>query len=228
MPGENYLAWLKWLHETLRPETYVEIGVATGWSISLALPPTVAIGVDPRPTVTSTLGTETHLFCETSDEFFAKGRLDGLLAGRPVGFAFIDGLHSFDQALRDFTGLEAHCKSGSLVALHDTVPLDDVTQRREQQTRFWTGDVWKVVLCLKHYRRDLDVFTVATAPSGLTLVAGLDPSSRVLGDAYREAVARFADLPFSEVESRLNEEVNLVPNDRDAVSARLRAHGILA
>ena len=113
-----------------------------------------------------------------------------------------------------------------VVALHDTVPLDDVTQRPERHTQFWTGDVWKVVLCLKHYRPDLDLFTVAAAPSGLTLVAGLDPSSRVLRDVYREAVARFADVPFSEVESRLSEEVNLVPNDREAVSARLRAHGI--
>jgi hypothetical protein len=106
------------------------------------------------------------------------------------------------------------------------VPLDDVTQRRERQTQFWTGDVWKVVLCLKHYRPDLDIFTVAAAPSGLTLVAGLDPSSRVLRDVYREAVARFADVSFAEVEGRLNEEVNLVPNDREAVSVRLRAHGI--
>ena len=143
-----------------------------------------------------------------------------------MSFGFIDGLHSFDQALRDFTNLEAHCASASLVALHDTVPLDDVTQRPERHTQFWTGDVWKVVLCLKHYRPDLDLFTVAAAPSGLTLVAGLDPSSRVLRDVYREAVARFADVPFSEVESRLSEEVNLVPNDREAVSARLRAHGI--
>jgi hypothetical protein len=226
MPGENYQAWLKWLHEKLRPETYVEIGVAHGWSITLALPPTVAIGVDPEPTVTSTLRTETHLFCETSDAFFARKRLDRLIAGRPVGFGFIDGLHSFDQALRDFANLEEHCASTSLVALHDTVPLDDVTQGRTRQTQFWTGDVWKVVLCLKHYRRDLDIFTVATAPSGLTLVAGLDPSSRVLRDAYQEAVTRFADVPFSEVESRLNEELNLVPNDREAVWARLRANGI--
>lgn len=226
MPGENYLAWLKWLHEALRPETYFEIGVANGWSTSLALPPTVAIGVDPEPTLTSTLRTETHLFCETSDEFFATGRLGPVLAGRPVSFGFIDGLHSFDQALRDFKNLEAHCASASLVALHDTVPLDDVTQRQERLTQFWTGDVWKVVLCLKHYRPDLDIFTVAAAPSGLTLVAGLDPSSRVLHDVYREAVARFADVPFSEVESRLNDAVNLVPNDREAVSARLRAHGI--
>ena len=228
MPGENYLDWLKWLHEALRPRTYVEIGVANGWSISLAVPPTVAIGVDPGPTLASPLKAETHLFCETSDEFFAKRRLDGLLAGEPLGLAFIDGLHSFCQALKDFTGLEEHCGSTSLVALHDTVPLDELTQRTEQQTQFWTGDVWKVVLCLKHYRPDLDIFTLATAPSGLTLVAGLDPSSRVLRDAYPEAVARFADVPFQEVESRLGDEVNLVPYDRETVWARLRGHGICA
>ena len=228
MPGDHYQSWLKWLHETLRPETYLEIGVANGWTLSLAQAPTLAIGVDPRPAVASTLNANTHIFCETSEEFFAKRRLDGLLAGRPVGLAFVDGLHSFEQALRDFTSIEAYCAPSSLLALHDTVPLDEVTQRRDRQSQFWTGDVWKVVLCLKHYRRDLDVFTVATAPSGLTLVAGLDPSSRVLADALSEARSRFTDLPFSEVEGRLNEAVELVPNDRQAVAARLRARGLAA
>jgi glycosyltransferase involved in cell wall biosynthesis len=226
MPGESYLAWLRWLHETLRPEAYVEIGVANGWSISLALPSTMAIGVDPAPTVTSTLRTETHLFCEPSDEFFARGRLDRLLAGRKLGFAFIDGLHAFDQALRDFSNLEAYCSPAAVVAFHDTVPLDEVTQRPDRQTQFWTGDVWKALFCLKHYRQDLDIFTVATPPSGLTLVTGLDPSSRVLHDRHHEAVARFSEIPFSDVESRLSEELSIVPNDREAVSARLRAHGI--
>ncbi len=41
-------------------------------------------------------------------------------------------------------------------------------QRRAGELRFHTGDVWKVVRCLREYRPDLDVFTIATAPTGLT------------------------------------------------------------
>ena len=40
MPGDDYHVWLDCLHEVLRPETYVEIGVATGTTLALVRPPT--------------------------------------------------------------------------------------------------------------------------------------------------------------------------------------------
>ena len=227
MPGDEYYAWLERLHEALRPETYVEIGVSTGVTLALARPPTRVFGVDPQPRVTSQFETETHLFTETSDAFFALRRLEGPLAGRPVTLAFIDGLHRFEQCLRDFISLEAYCGPTSTILLHDTVPLDEPTQRRERATSFWTGDVWKAVLVLKHYRPDVDIFTIATPPSGLTMVTGLDPSSHVLAAAYDEAVERYLGVSFREVEDHLEEALNIGPNDWETVAARLRARGIL-
>src|SRR5206468_2630251 len=97
-----YLEWLDAFHAALAPATYLEIGVATGQSLSRARPPTRAIGVDPAPQSGFPLTTETHLFVETSDDFFARRGADALLDGRPLDFAFIDGLHLFEQALRDF------------------------------------------------------------------------------------------------------------------------------
>src|SRR5262249_57927405 len=97
MPGDDYLAWLDRFHEALRPETYLEIGVARGLTLGRARPPTRAIGIDPAPMVTHPLRAETRIFAETSDEFFGLRRLPGLLAGRPLGLAFIDGLHLFAQ-----------------------------------------------------------------------------------------------------------------------------------
>jgi hypothetical protein len=108
------------------------------------------------------------------------------------------------------------------------VPLDEPTQRRQRQTRFWTGDVWKTVLALKRYRPDLDIFTIAAAPTGLAIVTGLDPSSRILADAYDEVVRCFVDLPFSKVASRLDEICSIVPNDWASVAARLRARQVLS
>lgn len=227
MPGADYSAWLDRLHEALRPETYVEIGIFTGTTLALARPPTIAVGIDPHPSISSPLKTQTHVFPETSDEFFANRRLEALLAGRPVKLAFIDGLHSFEQCLRDFMNLEPYCGPGSAILLHDTVPLDERTQRRTQETRFWTGDVWKAVLALKHYRPELELFTIPAAPTGLTVVIGLDPSSRVLAGAYEDAVRRFIDVPFSEIEHRLDAVFALVPNDWETVAARLRARGVL-
>jgi hypothetical protein len=93
-----------------------------------------------------------------------------------------------------------------------TVPLDEATQSRSCDTQFHTGDVWKTVLCLKHYRPDLDIFTIATPWTGLTVVTGLDPASRVLSERYEQAVARFVVTPFSAIEGRLNDALNVVPN----------------
>jgi len=222
MPGDDYLVWLERLYSWLAPSTVIEIGVYQGASLALLRPPTVAIGIDPTPMAVFPLKTETHIFAETSDEFFAQSRAERLLAGHPLSIALIDGLHLYEQALRDFTHLEAYCGPRSLILLHDTIPLDEPTQSRARDTQFHTGDVWKTVLCLKHYRPDLDIFTIATPPTGLTIVTGLDPTSRVLADRYDEAVSRFLDTPFSAIEYNLEASLNVVPNDWSLVQSRLK------
>ena len=228
MPGDDYCVWLQRFHTAIVPETYLEIGVARGESLSYARPPTRAIGVDPKPMINVSLKTETHIFCEVSDSFFGQRKLVPLVAGRPLGMAFIDGLHAFEQSLKDFINVEAYCGPRSMVLIHDTVPLDEPTQRADRQRTFYTGDVWKTVLCLKHFRPDLDIFTIATPWSGLTVIIGLDPASRVLSENYDDAVARFIDMPYSEIENHLDVMLNLVPNDWRGVAARLEARGLLA
>jgi hypothetical protein len=221
MPGDGYLKWLERLYAAMAPETLIEVGVFQGASLTLARPSTVAIGIDPNPAVVFPLKTQTHIFTETSDAFFARGGAAELLAGRPLSVAFIDGLHRYEQALRDFINVEALCGPRSMVILHDTVPLDEPTQRRTQETVFYTGDVWKIVPCLKHYRPDLDVFTIATPPTGLTVVTGLNPASHVLREKFDEAVALFIDMPFAAIESDLDAALGVVPNDWDAVWSRI-------
>ncbi|HUS84804.1 MAG TPA: class I SAM-dependent methyltransferase, partial [Anaerolineales bacterium] len=225
MPGSSYYKLLDRLYAALAPESILEIGVADGASLSLARAPTVAIGVDPEPSIKHTLGTETHIFTETSDAFFASRSLKELLKYKPLGVGFIDGLHIFEQALRDFINLESCCDRFSVILLHDTVPLDELTQRRVRETAFYTGDVWKTVVCLKEYRPDLDIFTVSAPPTGLTIVSGLDPSSRVLTENYESAVAKFVDMPFSAIEHRLEAALNVVPNDWRMVKRRLTQKG---
>jgi hypothetical protein len=222
MPGPIYTEWLSRFHRWLSPKFYLEIGVEDGFSIYHALPPTCAIGVDPFPKIKTAFRTETHIFAETSDEFFDRGRLDGFLGREPLAFAFIDGEHSFEQSLLDFIHVERFCGPQSLVLLHDTCPLDEVTQDRIQRTNFWTGDVWKTVLCLKHFRPDLDIFTIATAWTGLTVVTGLDRTSRLLGENYQKVVEEFRHLPYAAVRDDENAALNLVPNDVDIVLERLR------
>lgn len=221
LPGIGYLDWLEKLYGFLKPKNVIEIGVSQSASLARVPAPAIAIGVDPVPSVIYPLQTEAHIFAETSDDFFARRYVRELLRGEPLSIGFIDGSHLFEQALRDFMNLEKYCGPNSLIMFHDTVPLDELTQRREPETHFSTGDVWKTILCLKQYRSDLEIFTIATPPTGLTLVLGLDPSSDVLTKNYEHAVARFIDRGFPEVEHKLASELNIVPNDWNVVETRL-------
>jgi hypothetical protein len=223
MPANHYLAWLEWLYGLLTPATALEIGIFEGQSLALHRPPTVAIGVDPEPQIRHPLRTETHIFPQTSDEFFASGRLDGVLGERRLSVGFIDGLHLFEQSLRDFLNLEAYSGPDSTILIHDTVPLDEVTQRRERITQFHTGDVWRTVLSLKNYRPDLRVFTIATPPSGLTVVTGLDAGSRVLKTQYDQIVKETLAIPFAAIEPDFTRALNVVPADFESIE-RLLGH----
>ena len=82
---------------------------------------------------------------------------------------------------------------------------------------------WKAVLCLKHYRTDLDVFTIPAPWTGLTVVTGLDHNSCVLVDHYDGAVARLIDMPFADLKDDMQEALNMVANDWSIVETRLKA-----
>ena len=227
MPGISYLDWLEKLYRFLNPQNVIEIGVSQSASLARVPAPAIAIGVDPVPSVIYPLQTEAHIFAETSDNFFARRNVRELLRSEPLSIGFIDGSHLFEQALRDFINLERYCGPTSVIMFHDTVPLDELTQRRTPETHFSTGDVWKTILCLKQHRPDLDIFTIATPPTGLTIVTGLDPRSTILSEIYDRALADLLNLPFSAVENTLSSDLNLVPNDWNQVVTRLKSRGII-
>src|SRR5581483_1506320 len=106
-------------HNWLQPRVYVEIGVEVGNSMALARPPTIAIGIDPEPRIDRPFEADTRIFRLTSNEFFRSIDLRAIVGGRPTfDLAFIDGQHTFDQALRDFINLERLAHPESVVLVH--------------------------------------------------------------------------------------------------------------
>lgn len=196
MPGPGYYELLDRLHDVVRPRSYLEIGMGDGSSMALARPSTHAVGVDPVPRLCTPVAAEVRVVPQRSSDFFARPDLDAVFAAGRPDLVFIDGLHTFAAALADLVGAERIARPDAVVVLHDTLPLDEPTQRPDRAEAFYTGDVWKLLPCLAAERPDLDVFTVATAPSGLTFVTGLDPTNTVLADRYDELVARYGTLPY--------------------------------
>ncbi len=221
-PGPGYLDVLERAYDVLDVRSVLEIGVFDGASLARIPARAVAIGVDPQPRALTPLRATTHIFAETSDTFFARCGAKNVLHEQALSAAFIDGLHLFEQSLRDFINVERLCDPNGTIFFHDTWPLDGASQTRERQTAFHTGDVWRTIVALRFYRPDLDIATVATAPSGLTIVRALDPSSTVLADDYDEIVARYLSMTYESVAADLESHLRMIPNDAAALEKRLR------
>ena len=178
------------LHERIQPETYLEVGVR--WGDSLTLARCTSVGVDPDFKVTQELHGTMHLERTTSDEFFARDNPLAAFDGRAVDLAFIDGMHLAEFALRDFINIERHMAPGGVVVFDDMLPRNALEAARDRKTVAWAGDVYKVVTVLREHRPDLAVLPLNTSPTGTLVVMGLDPTSTVLDERFEEL------LPFLE------------------------------
>lgn len=218
------------LHVGVRPRNYLEIGVGTGLSLALSRVP--SIGVDPAPNIQTTIRSDTQIVHGTSDRFFARadplrflrgGRNPlrnvrrhrppfGRLLGRgTVDLAFIDGLHLFEFALRDFMNVERHSTVTTVIVLDDMLPRNVEEASRKRTTRDWTGDVYKLVGVLREYRPDLLVIPVDTQPTGVVVILSPDHTNTVLHDHYDAIVA-----------------ANLLPDPQDVPAAVLERVGAVA
>jgi hypothetical protein len=203
--------FLRFLHSLAAPRTYLEIGVNTGKSLTLSRVP--SIGVDPAYRLKVPIEADVQLVKETSDDFFARSDplahfrksgnpLSRLLRGRSpfggssdgasvVDLAFIDGLHLFEFALRDFMNVERHVAWTSVIVFDDVLPRDVDEAARDRHTKMWAGDVYKVGLVLREHRPDLVVLPMNTAPTGLLVVLGADPTNEALRSAYDGLLERW-------------------------------------
>lgn len=197
----DYYQALKAIHRTIKPRTYVEIGVRSGESFQYAYAGALCVGIDPAMIISFPMNASSRLFKMTSDDFFSKYLLTEVLDQQTVDLAFIDGMHLFEFALRDFVNLEKYCRTDSCILLHDTLPIDRPTSERERKTAVWTGDVWKLIPCLKKYRPDLNIRTFEVSPSGLSVITNLDPGSTYLSDNLNRICEEYIPVDYSAIEN---------------------------
>lgn len=174
------------VHELVKPKTYLEIGVQHGTSLNLAHAAELAIGVDPNPLVSAT-GNQLIYFMESDAYFdstlerFLRLPTTKLLSSAsppavhgtsPLDLGFIDGLHHYEQALRDFLNMEKLTHRGSVIVIDDVLPRNHAEASRTMCPGDWTGDVWKLTHLLLRLRPELVVLEVNTQPTGTLLVYG--------------------------------------------------------
>lgn len=217
---EDYYDLLAGIHRRRQPRVYLEIGVATGKSLALARTGTNALGIDPATATTESLvyhspENRPQLYKETSDDFFTDRDVVKEMGRTCFDVAFIDGLHHFDQVLRDFINVEKYAGPDSIILIHDCLPINAQVATRERTTAFWTGDVWKVIPVLLAVRPDLEVVTLPVPPSGVALIRRLDPTSTILERQYAALVQHFDALDFPAESEDLCRTLNVL-HDRTA------------
>jgi len=220
-PDFPYYDAMDLIQQHLVPRTYVEIGVSTGRTFQLALPGTRCVGIDPAPRLARPVTRGQQIFTLSSDEFFATHDLRAVLGGDPLDLAFIDGMHHFEFALRDFINLERAAHPESTILIHDCLPENEEGAARDRTTVLWSGDVWRLIVLLRRWRPDLEVSVADWPPTGLGVVRHLDPGSTVLADHYHELVEHYLSVPYSALDDgTMDDQLNRVPGTCCATSFR--------
>jgi SAM-dependent methyltransferase len=131
---QQHLELLNYLIQARGYKSYLEIGVADGNNFrGIAIERKV--GVDPG-------SSGPNIYQMTSDDFFQTNR-------ETFDIVFIDGLHWWDQVLRDVENALNCLNPGGVIVMHDCMPQTEEQQFREIPAGAWNGDVWKAAAYIR-------------------------------------------------------------------------------
>jgi hypothetical protein len=87
--------------------------------------------------------------------------------------------------------IERRASRCGLIVVDDIFPNHAVQGSRFRRTQVWAGDIWRLLLCLSEQRPDLILLPLDCSPTGLLLIAGLDPDNRTLWEGYNPLIRQY-------------------------------------
>jgi hypothetical protein len=210
LPGANRIkAVQRALNGRVNP-VYLEIGVSKGQAFrrisadeKIAVDPAFKLSERSRRLADSKARV-THYFETTSDSFFTEQA--DFLEERPIDVALIDGLHTYEQVVRDVESTVRYLKDDGVIFLHDCNPAIELIGRRAETWEdfvaqqkgplvigIWSGDVWKSIVYLRSMRRDLKV-AVLKCDTGVGVVRKGLPDTRLAYSPEQIEALSYADL----------------------------------
>jgi hypothetical protein len=93
----------------------------------------------------------------TSDEFFET-------TTEKFDIIFVDGLHTFEQTLKDINNSLYHLNDNGIIVGHDMLPPSEWHQRdsNEVEGGEWNGTCWKAIAYLRTTNYTIDIKTIDT------------------------------------------------------------------
>ena len=146
-----------------RKAHYLEIGVRKGTTI-VRVDADYKVGVDPvlqlekiAPKLKKKLKKSKNItfYEEESDTFFRHNDLK-------FDVILIDGLHVYEQALRDIVNALNCLNDKGFVVVHDCNPQSEKAQSRTEIKGLWNGDVWKAIYAIKIHYEKINYFILDT------------------------------------------------------------------
>lgn len=184
----NRLSVINDIITSIQAQSYLEIGVHAG-SVFFNVEVPMKYGVDPKFlfSISETLEDkplfingklcflDANLYELTSDQFFEIYAPDDLKDG--IDVVFVDGLHTYEQSLKDVKNCLPYLNDGGVIIMHDCNPLsyataypakksmDEVLNLAKQGeipgwNYNWNGDVWKALVHLRVEYDSLNIFTL--------------------------------------------------------------------
>jgi hypothetical protein len=166
------------LRDLTDARSYLEVGVQAGGTF-LSVDIAAKDAVDPAfPFDVARYQTPAirfHQMC--SDQFFGSR-----LPHSTYDIVFLDGLHTFQQTLRDFLATLTLSHERTVWLLDDTLPCDAFSALPDQAHSYrereraglpgnpWHGDVYKVVLALHDFFPNLNYATITDGGNPQTLI----------------------------------------------------------
>lgn len=195
LPGANRIKAVQRALEGRANPVYLEIGVSRGQAFQ-RISAYQKIAVDPAFRLTERTrrladakARATHYFETTSDDFFASQT--AFLEQRPIDVALIDGMHTYEQVVRDVENTVRYLRDDGVIFLHDCNPAFELIGRRAESwddfvtqqkgplvIGIWSGDVWKSIVYLRSMRDDLRV-AVLKCDMGVGVVRKGSPESQL-------------------------------------------------
>lgn len=162
---------------------YLEVGVFKGDTfLNLEMDEMVAVDPVIRFDTTQSFRNKREFFAMPSDEFF-----DSAASDRHFDIIFLDGLHTYDQTLRDLMNALLCAHPRSFILIDDTVPNDLYSAMRnpslaiqlrrnsyfgppEKMNGCWHGDTYKVLFYIKLFLSKMEYATITTDGNPQTLL----------------------------------------------------------
>lgn len=192
---------------------YLEIGVFVGHHLMQIKAPNIMV-VDPFiqvPFWRNNTDPTHHYYEVTSDDFFEQQ--SNYLEKNKIQACLIDGLHTYEQSLKDVLNTLDNCEDDCLIVMHDCKPVNKAAaqptmalgRQTEGYNGLWMGDVYKTILWLRSFRDDVQTF-VLDCDCGLGIVKKGKPESTL-----NLTEAEIEKLTYDDLVKDMDNLLNLKP-----------------